>query len=52
MGRRVRWVEAESALGLEGWRVAAPPEVRDRDIVRRRRGNKMLILTAFSRSGV
>jgi len=49
IGRRVRSVAAERALEEEGWRMDPPPEVRDRDIVRRRRwrvvGSEKLILT-------
>jgi len=37
MGRRVRSVVAERALVAAGWREVVPPEVRERDIVRRRR---------------
>lgn len=35
MGRRVRSVAAERALVEDGWRADVPPEVRERDMVRR-----------------
>jgi len=38
MGRRVRWVAAARALGAEGSRIDPPPDARDRDIVKKRRG--------------
>jgi len=38
MGRRVRWVAAERALGAEGSRMDPPPDVRDKDIVKKRKG--------------